>query len=123
MERSEVAGYHRISRKSLSNIARTCSSNSDCGYYLSGIDYGFSCRVGTLYTHYGNSEAYTNLGSYSSSTVMRVEIDGTTVTWKVDGNVRMTKTLSHSLPLNVFATLHNTDWCTPQVNEAALTVV
>jgi len=106
-----------------SNIARTCSSNSDCGYYLAGVDYGFSCRVGTLHTHYANSEAYTNLGSYSSSTVMRVEVDGTTVTWKVDGVVRMTKSLSHSLPLNVFATAHNVDSCSPQVADAALTVV
>ena len=105
-----------------SNIARTCNSNSDCGYFLEGVDYGFSCRHGTLYTHYGNSEAYTHLGAYSSATVMRVEFEGDTVTWRVDGVSRMTKTLTHSLPLNVFATMHEPNSCTNQLNSAALVV-
>ena len=107
-----------------SNIARTCTSNSDCGYFSNGIDYGFSCRVGTLYAHYGSNEAYQNFGSYSSSTVLRVEFDGSTVTWKANDVVKMTKTLSHSLPLNVFAVHHNSvPSCSSQVGSAALTVV
>ena len=39
--------------------------------------------------------------------MLRIEVDGTTVTWKADGVVKMTKSLSHALPLNVFATIHD----------------
>ena len=105
-----------------SNIARTCTSNSDCGYYLAGVDYGFSCRQGNLYTHYANSEVHTHLGTYDSDTEMRIEFEGDTVTWRVDGVSRMTKTLTHSLPLNVFATMHDANSCTNQLNSAALVV-
>ena len=44
-------------------------------------------------------------------------------TWRVDGVSKMTKTLSHSLPLNVFATLHNANACTNQLGDVALVVV
>jgi len=98
------------------NIAQACSSNGACGYFNAGIDYGFSCRMGTLFAHYSSSETHSNLGGYSPTTAMRVEVDGTTVTWKVDGVVKMTKTLSHALPLNVFAVLHNANSCAPQLS-------
>ena len=99
-----------------SNIARTCNSNGDCGYYNAAIAYGFSCRAGgNLYVHYNNNEGYEYEGNFAAASVLRVEAIGNTVTWYRDGTQLKTVTESAvDYPLNVFATIHNVDaGCTP----------
>jgi hypothetical protein len=102
-----------------SNIAGTCNTNGDCGYFVYGIAYGFSCREqGKLYIHYDNNEHYEEKGTYTADSVLRVEAIGNTVTWYRDGAQLKTTTESAvSYPLNVFATIHNPDAsCTPVTN-------
>ena len=119
-------GFMRASNPSWStwtaNIQRTCTSNNDCGYYAAGIQYGFSCRnIGQqLHIHYNNKETFKRVGTFSSSNVLRIELNGNTIRWLRDGSVLHTQTETVDYPQRIFATAHDTG-CTSQLNDLRLT--
>ena len=115
-------GFMRANNPSFStwgtNIQNTCTSNSACGYYNAGVEYGFSCRAGgNLYLHYNNQESHTHLGTYSPSSLLRIELGANTVTWYRDGSQIAQKSVTPTFPQNMFATLHNVNAnCVPVTN-------
>lgn len=95
-----------------SNIQNACSSNSACDYYNHGIEYGVSCRSGgNLYMHYNDQETHQHIGSFSATSVLRIELGANTVTWYRDGSQIAQKSVTPTFPQNVFATFHDTSSC------------
>ena len=103
-----------------SNIARTCSSNVDCNYYLAAIAYGYSCRHGGLYVHHGGSESARHVGSVNANSVLRIQLDGNIITWYRDGTQIHTVTETVTYPQNVFATIHDHQPACTQVTDLQL---
>merc|ERR1711998_469955 len=86
-----------------------CTSCPQGNAEYNTIDYGFTCRGdgGTLFCHYNNHHAHQACGSYTSSTVLEVRVDGSTVTWLADGLTKMTKAVDSSdYPMHVYGTIY-----------------
>eukprot|EP00931_Biecheleriopsis_adriatica_P080333 TRINITY_DN5369_c0_g1_i2.p1 TRINITY_DN5369_c0_g1~~TRINITY_DN5369_c0_g1_i2.p1 ORF type:complete len:3196 (-),score=476.27 TRINITY_DN5369_c0_g1_i2:5-8317(-) len=71
----------------------SCTGNACAGsMHLNGFDAGFSCRHGTLYAHYGNSEAQQNLGTQVGTDTLSLVVEGDVFKWYVGDNLKKTAT-------------------------------